>query len=183
MRIAADRLAAIAVIGEQLGLVADADLAHFDTGTIFASQVLDQFAKIDAFLGQKIEDDAFTAEEVLDVHQLHLQVALLDELAATGELGDLLLVDLEGQLVVRDRHGADDLSTGRLAEQCHRPRRRLAQHVAGFLTAVRQQNYGVVALAVGFRARLELAEEAHHTVANNVGGHRGILAVRSKRPL
>src|SRR5262249_21671675 len=63
VRVAANRLAAVTVVRQQLGLVADTDLAHFDAGLVFPSQVLDQVAEIDPLLRQEVEHDAFAAEQ------------------------------------------------------------------------------------------------------------------------
>ena len=52
VRVAADRTAAIAVVGQQLGLVADADLPHLDPRLELAGQRPDQLAEIDPALGQ-----------------------------------------------------------------------------------------------------------------------------------
>ena len=83
--VAADRLAAVAVVGQQLGLVADADLPHLDPGLERAGQVLDQLAEVDPLLGQVVEDHPLAAEDDLDVDQVHLEPSLGDELAAGGE--------------------------------------------------------------------------------------------------
>ena len=76
MRVAADRLAAVAVVGQQLGLVADADLPHFDPRLKLAGQLPHQLAKIDPVLGQVVDHDPLAAEQVLDVDQLHVELLL-----------------------------------------------------------------------------------------------------------
>ena len=85
MRIAADGLAAVAVVGQELRLVADADLPHLDPRLKIARQGFDEVAKVDAVLGEVEKDDPFAAEDVLDVDQFHLQPALSDELDAFVE--------------------------------------------------------------------------------------------------
>ena len=61
VRVAADGLAAVAVIGQELGLVADPDLAHLDPRLEGAGQVLDQLAEVDPLLGEVIEDHPLAA--------------------------------------------------------------------------------------------------------------------------
>ena len=81
MRVAADGLAAIAVVGQQLGFVADADLPHFDPRLKFGGQRFHQVAKIDAVFGQVIDDEPLAAEDVLDIDELHRQAEAGDVLA------------------------------------------------------------------------------------------------------
>ena len=115
---------------------------------------------------------------MLDVDQLHLQVPLPHEFAAACELGDLLFVNAQRRLVVHGRHDADDLALARLRQQFHGPRRRLAQHLADFVTALRDKNHRIAAGKVCLWRGRELAEEAHHAVAGYVGrSHRSMLAV------
>jgi len=56
MRIATDRLAAVAVIREKFCLITNADLPQFDSRLEFAGHALDQFAKIDSLFRQKEEN-------------------------------------------------------------------------------------------------------------------------------
>ena len=114
VRVAADRLAAVAVVGQQLGLVADADLPHLDARLVLAGQVLDQLAEIDALLGQEIEDDPLAAEQVLDVHQLHLQCAAARQPLAGFQLLLFLLAEPRPLLAVLVGQRADDPARGRL---------------------------------------------------------------------
>ena len=60
VRVAADRLAAVAVVGQELGLVARLPIWRISMRVCsVAGQVLDQFAEIDALLGEIVEDDPF----------------------------------------------------------------------------------------------------------------------------
>ena len=118
VRVAAHRLAAVAVVGQQLGLVAHADLAHFDAGAELAGQVLDEVAEIDAFFGKEVEDKPIAAEEEFDVHELHRHVALLDEVAArlNSRISDSRR---RSAARVPSRAEADDLPARRLGEKLH----------------------------------------------------------------
>ena len=168
MRVAADRLAAIAVVGQQLRLVADADLPHFDAGLEFAGQVLDQLAEIDALLGQEIEDEPFAAEEVLDVDEFHLQLAFVDEIVAAiiGRFfAGLAFEELHAILV---GHRADDLALGRLLDELDGARRRLAQDLADFQAALGLDDDVLAAAILALGAGFEVAEEAHDAVTDDV---------------
>ncbi len=129
VRVAADRLAAVAVVGQQLGLVADADLPHLDARLVLAGQVLDQLAEIDALLGQEVEDDPLAAEQVLDVHQFHLQMALADEALAGRQFVGLDGVQSIQCGLVLVGQPAQDAAVRRLGQQLHGPRVGLAQHL------------------------------------------------------
>ena len=86
MRVATNRFAAISIIRQQLCFIPYADLAHLDPRLVSLGQRLDQFAEIDPVLGQVIKDDAFAAEEVFDIDQLHLEPFFLDQVVAPDEL-------------------------------------------------------------------------------------------------
>ena len=94
VRVAADRLAAVAVVGQELGLVADADLPHLDARLVLAGQVLDQLAEIDPLFRQEVENDPLAAEQVLDVDQLHLEAALGHKVLASLQLAAFRLAQL-----------------------------------------------------------------------------------------
>ena len=117
VRVAADRLAAVAVVGQQLGLVAHADLPHLDARLILAGQVLDQLAEIDALLGQEIKDDALAAEQVLDIDQFHLQTPLLHETDARLQLAFLDLVQPFALGAIAFREQPNDSAARRLGDQ------------------------------------------------------------------
>src|SRR5690242_16080054 len=136
MGVAADGLAAVAVVGEELGFVADANLAHFDAGLKLASEVLDEIAEVDSFLGEE-EDDAFAAEELLDINELHGKLALLDESPASVQLAILVFVDFLQRVEVRRRRGAEDAAAGGLGEQLHGAGRGLAKDFTQLHTAFR----------------------------------------------
>src|SRR5262249_60620047 len=130
------RLAAIAVVGLELGLVAHPDLPQLDPGLKLAGQVFDQLAEVHALLGQEVEDDPLAAEQVLDVYQLHLQLARADEAQARLVLLTLQLPDAFDALAVLGRHEAEDLAPRRLGDQPNDLRVRCTQDVADFLAAL-----------------------------------------------
>ncbi len=92
--VAADGFAAVAVIGEELGFVADADLAHFDAGVELLGEGFDEVAEVDSVFGEVVEDEAFLAEEVFGVDELHLEFVLGDELLAAEEFVAFLAVEV-----------------------------------------------------------------------------------------
>lgn len=114
MSIAANGLATVAVVGQELGLVADADLAHLDPGLERAGEILDQFAKVDPLLRQVIEHHSFAAEDDLDVNQVHLEPATGDELLARLERDLTRLGELGLGIDIPGRGGAEDLTPGRV---------------------------------------------------------------------
>ena len=94
--IAADRPAAIPVVGEQLGLVAHADLPEFDAGVELAGHALHEVAEIDPHFGEEVADDTLAAEEVFEIDEFHRQSVLADQLLGLGELA-LLDADEVGE--------------------------------------------------------------------------------------
>ena len=92
---AAELLSALGIAAHQAGLVAHADLAHVDADVQRRGQILDELAKIDAFLSRKVEHGLLAAKQVLDADRLHLEVELLDQAAEV----DHGLVALDGQIV------------------------------------------------------------------------------------
>ena len=76
--VAADRLAAVAVIGQQFGFVSNADLTHFDPQFEVPGQNADEIAEVDPLFREVIDNQSVAAEEPFDVDQLHLQFALGD---------------------------------------------------------------------------------------------------------
>ena len=135
-------------------------------------------------LGQEVEDDAFAAEDVLDVDNLHAQVQALGEVLATVDLflGDLLQVLLFADVVgggqthhFADALGAEgDLAVGVVAadlifrepEPTVFVRAQLADQVAKFQALVRfddeaGRRSGHLGLVV-----LEQAEIVHAAVAD-----------------
>src|SRR5438132_1091512 len=136
VRIATHWFAAITVVGQELGLIADTDLPHFDARFVLARQVLDKFSKIHALLGQEVENDALTAEDVLSIHQLHLQLAFLDNEAAPFQLLALRAAQAFQLLPILRADRTDDGAPRRFLDQFHGSRIGLAQDLANFVTAV-----------------------------------------------
>src|SRR6185436_16921503 len=75
---AAERTAAGAVAAVHLRLVADADLAHFDSRPELGRQLAHQLAEVDAAVGGEIENQLRAVERLLDPRQLHAEAALAD---------------------------------------------------------------------------------------------------------
>ena len=95
--------AAIAHGPHHLGLVTHAYLAQLDAGAVFAHQILDQLAKIDAGRRREIEDELAAVKKDLHIHELHVQAAVTDALAAEfrGLAGQLLVGAALGQIFFR----------------------------------------------------------------------------------
>jgi hypothetical protein len=62
MGVAANRFAAIAIVGQKLGLVANSNLPHLNSGLKLGSQKPDQFSKVDAVLSQVINNNPLEAK-------------------------------------------------------------------------------------------------------------------------
>ena len=58
MGVATNRLAAVAIVSQQLRFVTYADLTHFDSGLEFGGEEFHQFSEIDTSIGQIINDDS-----------------------------------------------------------------------------------------------------------------------------
>ncbi len=144
-------------------------------------QVLDQFAEIDAFLGQEVKDDALAAQQVLDVNEFHLQVAAGDKVAAGIHLAALGLAQLQGGSVLVGQ-AADNAAMRRLGEQGSGSLAGLAEHVAGLQPAVAADDDAVAAAKGEVAFRLESAEEAHGAVANDLCGRHDaiVLSIRGR---
>ncbi len=79
MRVATDGLATVTVVGEELGLVADADLSQLDAGLKLTGHLPNEFAEIDTHFREVVEDDPLTSEEPFDVDELHRQLQAIGE--------------------------------------------------------------------------------------------------------
>jgi hypothetical protein len=167
MGVATHGLAAISIIRQELGFVADPDLAHLDASLKFASEIFDQLAKIHALFREKVEDDPLSAEQVLDVDERHLQPAILDKSLADIELAPAVLKDaIQGPSVVLG-HSPHDSAVGRFPDPGKRLRSGIAENLADFVTAIGVDDYFGAARAGEILACLELTEKAHGTMANN----------------
>jgi len=116
VRVAAHWLAAVAVVGQEFGLVAHTDLPQFDPRLKLAGQELHQFAEVHPFVGQEIKHDALAAEQVFDVDQFHLQAHLADLVAADIVLAVAGLAEVLDALAVVVGEWSDDLPAGRLGD-------------------------------------------------------------------
>ena len=94
---AAKRSAADAVAAQDLGLVADADLAQLDPCAENAGEVLDQVAEIHPSVRGKVEQHLTVVESVLGVDQLHIEAMSQDLL-----LADAVSLFLSGAVVALD---------------------------------------------------------------------------------
>ncbi len=168
MRVATDRLAAVAVIGLEFRLVADTDLPQFDARVEGSREFFDEFAKVDALLGKKVEDDALATEQVFDIDELHLQPAVGDGFAGGVELATLVLVDFLDFPAVIGRQVSQDRAARRLAELGNGPRICQAQDVADFLAAVGADDRVLAAFVSDRTGRRELAEQARRAVADHI---------------
>jgi len=82
---AAAHLSAVAYGTNHLGFVADANLAELDAGAVRFDQVLHQLPEVDAPRCREEEDHLGTVLKNLHIHELHVQVALADALAAVAD--------------------------------------------------------------------------------------------------
>ncbi len=116
---------------------------------------------------------------MLDVDQLHLEAALVDEAGAGLQLLGLGPDEAVALVAVGVGEGAQDAPAGRLAEELQGARRGLAQDLAQLLAAVGAQHHLVAAL-VGGGTGVELAQEAHGPVPHDPGaGHVRLLSPRA----
>ena len=94
MRVAADRLTAIAVIRQQFRLIANPDLSHLDPGVELLGESFHEFPEIDAILGQIVEDQTLFSEQVFGIDELHLELVFPDERFAAQKLIPFLAVEI-----------------------------------------------------------------------------------------
>ena len=140
MAVAAGRLAAIAVVGQQLGLVADADLPHFDPRLKLVGQQADQFAKIDAVLGQVINHHPLAAENPFQIDEGHLQPQPVDVRLADVQFATGLLRGPQHFVIIFGGHGTDDLTFTRRLQRCPHGFGGLHEHDGRFQAAFRADN-------------------------------------------
>ena len=81
MRVAADRLTAVAVVGQQLGLVAHSDLAHFDPDAERFGHFFNQFPEIYAPFGGIIKCSLGFIALVFHISYLHVKPQLFGNLS------------------------------------------------------------------------------------------------------
>ena len=129
-------LAAIAVVGQQFRLVADADLPHLDPRLELAGQGPDQLAEIDPCVGQVVDHYPFAAEKMFHVDQLHLQAELSDLPPTYVELGPALLLEAPQLAAVFGGHFAKDLAGAGAFQVAQNLGRGLAKNLAGLQAAV-----------------------------------------------
>ena len=171
MRVAADLFATVSIVGQQLGLVANADLTHLNPSLKLARQRPNQVAKIDSVLRQIINDDSLAAEEMLDVDQLHVETHVLDLLLADLVFFALLIVHFAQLEIVLRRAFTENLPVQRVLQLCRCRFGRFAEHLPGFQPAIGAGNYAC-GTREGFAATCRKdAEVAHHAMANDVLGH------------
>lgn len=112
--VAAKRSAAASVAAQDLGLIADADLAQFDSGTENAGKVLDKLTEVDASVRSEIKEDLSIVKGVFRVDQLHFEAALLDTVPADQESFALTLLVSFLTLVILRRADTDHRLQGLL---------------------------------------------------------------------
>ena len=173
VRIAANGLAAVAVIRQQLRLIADADLPQLDPPLKFPGQVFDQLAEVHALFRQEVKDNPLAAEQVLDVHQLHLKLAVFDETAAGLHFLPFGFLEAIQLLTIIRGDEAKNLPVRRLRKQLDDLRLGLREHLSDFLAALAANDDCRPPAVRSLAGRLEFAEKAHHPVANDIfRGHR-----------
>jgi hypothetical protein len=168
---AANRLAAIAVVGQQLGFVADADLPHFNARLKLGGEGFDQIAKINALFTDVIDDQPFTAKDALDIDELHRQFEAFDVLDADVEAGDLALLNVRQLVLVFGRHLAHDLPAGSTGEQLGLLVGGFGENFGRFQAAGRASDDARAAQVAILAARREEADGASGAVAEDVAGH------------
>ena len=111
--VAAERPPADAETAEHFRLVAHADLPQLDARAEHAREVFYQLAEVHAPVGGEEEEDLVPLKRALDVHELHFELVLFDELPADAErFLFALAVELRNAQIVR--RGAAHNGTQRL---------------------------------------------------------------------
>ena len=105
---------------------------------------------------------------MLDVHELHLQLAFMDEIVAAKVGVFLTSLAFEELHAVFGGHGANDLALGRLFDELDGARRRLAEDLADLEAAVGFDDDFLAMSIDRIGARIEIAEEPHNAVPNDV---------------
>src|SRR5262249_18406117 len=147
---------------------------HLDARAVLAGQVLDQLAEVHTLLGQEVKDDPLAAEQVLDIDQLHLELAGGDEAVAGLELAQLGLSEAGRLGLVLLALAAHRLAAVGLGVEAPGPRGRFAQDSAGSQAALGGDDDEAAAGVAGTLGGGELAEEAHGAVSCDVLTRHGI---------
>jgi len=172
MCIAAYRLATIAVVGQQFGFIAHANLPHFDPSLKLAGQLLDQISKVNAVFRQIINHDPFAAENVLHVDQFHRQIGGGDQVAALEKFVPLLRQDSRLLHGIGRSHPAKNLPLRRIFEFLSRFLSGLAQHHAAFQTPIGARHDLRSACKRIVAAGSHHPQKPHRTVTDHIFGHR-----------
>ena len=182
MGIAANRLSAVAVVGQYFGLVADSNLPHLDPGTEGTRQILDQFSKVDSFFGQVKKDNSLAAKKKLNVDQIHLEPPGCNQflagrkalLLSTGEAG------LEFQ--VRGSRQAEDLALDRILQVGRGPLAPRAENLTELGSSVAPDHDFLSAKMVVVGQSRASTEESHSAIADDVSHFFLSDSARQPRP-
>ena len=169
MRVATNGLAAIAVIGKKLGLVADTDLAHLDSSLERAGQVLDQLSKVDALLREVIKDGPFATMNQFDVDQIHLEPPLGDQFLTGRKGGRTIFADPRLQLAIFGGRRAKNLTSRGAAHILGRSLRDRAEHFAELGSPITPDHNLIAARVRDARQVAKLAQRPHSAKSNDVG--------------
>src|SRR5205814_806112 len=138
--------------------------------------------EIDALLGEEVEDEPFAAEEMLNIDELHLQLAIVNEIVAAMVGRILAGLAVQKLNTVGVGNDADNAPLGRLFNVLQGARRRLAQYFADLQAALGLDHHVLVAAIDRVRVWLKIPEEAHHAMAYNVSHAVIILQIALPTP-
>ncbi len=168
MRVAANRLATVAIVGEQLGFITHTNLPHFDTGLELGGQAANKFAKVYPAFGQIVDDDALTAKDVLDIDQLHFQLMLFNMLAALVPFRPLVRAQPEDLIFILCGHRTQNGAFDRIDQLGHGSFGGFAQDLADFQPAIRPCDHPRAAREVLATIGPKDPQPAHRAVSDYI---------------
>src|ERR1700722_2570749 len=132
-------------------------------------EAFDQLAEIDPAFGDEIKHHAFAAEDSLDIHELHLQVMLLDQFCAGGMIRIAGIANVAELLMIVCSRDSKDFSVCGLGNHGNCLRRCRTKNFTTLHAALGVKDYHIAALDCNLGRRYELPEESHDSVAGEKG--------------
>jgi hypothetical protein len=171
MGVAADRLAAVAIVGKQLGFVTDADLSHLDPGLQGSGQVFNKLSKVDPLFRHIIEDHPLAAEDGLDIDQIHLQAALGGKLSASRQALPNTVAQPAFHRDILGRRNPENLAPERILQELGRSIRRRTENLADLGSTITPENNSLApGMGLPFHAII-FANMTHLAVADDEAIH------------
>ena len=169
MCVAAHGFAAVAIIRKHFRFVPRTDLTHLDSRLVFAGKFLDQFAKINAIIGGKVNDDLFAAKDLFDIDECHRQIEFADQFSAESEIRFDRLLEMEVFVFIGGRSVPLNGPVRWLLHLFDDTVGRFAEYFTPFETSIGACDHDTSARVLAFRVHHE--QSSHSSASDNVSWH------------